>query len=229
MLSKGISLDEKVNALSDDTARLLFTWLIPHLDVEGRMYGDARLFLSIVAPRRNISLKKVEKYLMEFENFGLILRYCINGNIYLCAPNFEKHQTGLRKEKEAPSQIPPISTDLLRTKSVITPSLVPPKRSLSLREKKFKRKEVEATTTFDTYKEKLRLKYPSLNVDDEWELCQIWYRDNKKVIKSPSLALANWMLKASQIAEEHKGGQYGKNKGHSPPRATPTYTEPEDL
>ena len=78
MLSKAISLDEKVNALSDDTARLLFTWLIAHLDIEGRMYGDARLFLSIVAPRRNISLAKVEKYLTELELHGLILRYNIN-------------------------------------------------------------------------------------------------------------------------------------------------------
>ena len=36
MISKDISLDEKVSALSDDSARLLFTWIITHLDVEGR-------------------------------------------------------------------------------------------------------------------------------------------------------------------------------------------------
>ncbi len=95
MLSKDISLDEKVDALSDDTCRLLFTWLIPHLDREGRMYGDPKIFKSIVAPRRNYSLKKVEKSLTEMEQLGIIRRYSINENTYLWAPNFEKHQVGL--------------------------------------------------------------------------------------------------------------------------------------
>ena len=67
MISKAISLDEKVNSLSDDTARLLFTWLIPHLDCEGRQHGDAMTIKSIVFPRRNISIRKVEKYLKEME------------------------------------------------------------------------------------------------------------------------------------------------------------------
>ena len=211
MLNRAISLDENVDALSDDTARLLFTWMIAHLDVEGRMYGDARLFLSIVAPRRNISLRKVEKYLTEFENFGLILRYNVNGNTYLLAPNFEKHQTGLRKDKEAQSQIPSPPPELLRSKDGVKTDFVPPKRSRSLREKKFKRKEVEgAATSFENYKEKLRLEYPDLKVEDEWESCQIWYRDNKKKINSPSLALRNWMRIA--LEKKQKEGNHGSNQ-----------------
>lgn len=150
MLSKDISLDEKVAALSDDTARLLFTWLIPHLDVEGRMYGDARLFLSIVAPRRNISLRKVEKYLTELENFGLILRYTLNGNTYLLAPNFEKHQTGLRKEKEAQSRIPPIPPDLLRTKDGVTPDKLFYKRRSRSIEEKYKEKNMDIKKLWDS-------------------------------------------------------------------------------
>lgn len=156
MLSRDISLDEKVDALSDDTARLLFTWLIPHLDREGRMYGDALLFKSIVAPRRNYSTKRVEKYLLEMENLGLIERYfaenseknqsnfsknvCDFGknrktfnqkassNQYLCAPNFEKHQIGLRKDKEARSKIPSKVADLGRNKDGVKPDKVSPKR-----------------------------------------------------------------------------------------------------
>ncbi len=106
MLSKHISLDEKVNALSDDTCRLLFTWMIPHLDVDGRQYGEPGVFKSVVAPRLNISIKRVEKYLKEMESLGLIVRYSVNGNSYLFAPNFEKHQLGLRKERESQSKIP---------------------------------------------------------------------------------------------------------------------------
>lgn len=115
MINKVISLDEKVNALSDDTARLLFTWMIPHLDCEGRMHGDATTVKSIVFPRRNISAKKTEKYLKELEEFELIFRYSVNGNQYIWIKNFERHQRGLRKEKEAPSQIPPFAPNLGRS------------------------------------------------------------------------------------------------------------------
>ena len=134
MLSKGISLDEKVDALSNDTARLLFTWMVPHLDVEGRMYGDARLFKSIVAPRRNYSIQKVEKVLIEMEKLGLIKRYSVDGNQYLFAPKFEKHQLGLRKDREQQSQIPPPTPELIQSKSRVNPDKVPPK--FKLKEKK---------------------------------------------------------------------------------------------
>ena len=116
MISKAISLDEKVNALSDDTARLLFTWLIPHLDCEGRQHGDAMTIKSIVFPRRIISPRKVEKYLKEMEKLSLIVRYSVNGNTYLSALHFEKHQTGLQKNKEAQSQIPSFTPELSQSK-----------------------------------------------------------------------------------------------------------------
>ena len=123
-ISKEISLDEKVNALSDDTARLLFTWLIPHLDCEGRLHGDPVTVKSIVFPRRKISESKVEKYLQEIEKKGLIFRYSVNGNVYLLAPHFEKHQVGLQKSKEAQSQIPPPTPELIQTESRKSPPQV---------------------------------------------------------------------------------------------------------
>lgn len=105
-LSKNISLDEKVDALPDDTARLLFTWMIPHLDCEGRMYADPGVFKAVVAPRRNYSMPKITKCLDAMEKLGLIFQYSIGKNKFLYAPNFVKHQTGFRKDREAPSQIP---------------------------------------------------------------------------------------------------------------------------
>jgi len=122
MLSKVISLDEKVNALSDDTARLLFTWLIPHLDCEGRMYGDALTVKSIVFPRRSMPARKIEKYLKELEHYNLILRYFVDGNEFLAMQSFEKHQIGLHKSRESASQIPPVPQDLIRTNSGSCPS-----------------------------------------------------------------------------------------------------------
>ena len=119
-LSRAISLDEKVNNLPNDTARLLFTWLIPHLDCEGRLHGDAITVKSIVFPRRPISTRKVEQYLNAIEKSGLIMRYSVNGNSYLFAPHFEKHQVGLQKSKEAQSQIPPPPLDLLQSKDGVS-------------------------------------------------------------------------------------------------------------
>jgi len=127
-ISKDISLDEKLNELPDDTARLLFTWMIPHLDCEGRIHGDAQTFKSIVMPRRHISINKIEKYLENMAKLQLILRYSVNGNKYICAKNFEKHQIGLKKEREAQSRIPapnPEPTqDLILRKSGLPPSQV---------------------------------------------------------------------------------------------------------
>ena len=123
-LEKDISLNEKVDKLSDDTARLLYTWLIPHLDYEGKMYADPIVFRSIVVPRRNISLKKIEKYLKEFEKCGLIFRYFVENNCYLICKNFEKHQPGLRKDRESESQIPPVPADFKAKTASSTPDLI---------------------------------------------------------------------------------------------------------
>jgi hypothetical protein len=123
-LEKDISLNEKVDKLSDDTARLLYTWLIPHLDYEGKMYADPIVFRSIVVPRRNISLKKIEKYLKEFEKSGLIFRYFVENNCYLICKNFEKHQPGLRKDRESESQIPPVPADFKAKTCSSTPDLI---------------------------------------------------------------------------------------------------------
>ncbi len=133
MLSKEISLDEKVNALSDDSARLLFTWLIPHLDCEGRMYGEAGVIKAIVMPRHSWANKKVEKYLLEMEQFGLIARYSLNGNRYLLAPGFEKHQVGLRKERESQSKIPPPPPELVRSNDGVSPIEI--KEEIKVKEK----------------------------------------------------------------------------------------------
>ena len=146
MISKAISLDEKVNALPDDTARLLFTWIIPHLDCEGRLHGDATTIKSIVFPRRNVSIKKIEKYLKKMEDLKLILRFSVNGNQYLCAPHFEKHQTGLQKSRESQSQIPPPPLDLLQIYSRPRLDKVIPKLKIKSKLKyKIKNKSIDTT------------------------------------------------------------------------------------
>jgi len=79
------------------------------------MYGDPQTVKSIVFPRRDISTRKINKYLKELEKFELIFRYSVNGNEYLFMKNFEKHQIGLRKDKESQSQIPAFTPDIGRS------------------------------------------------------------------------------------------------------------------
>ena len=172
MISKVISLDEKVNALSDDTARLLFTWLIPHLDCEGRTYGDALTVKSIVFPRRSISPRKVEKYLKELEDYNLIVRYFVNGNEFLSMQNFDKHQTGLRKSQESPSQIPPFTTELKRSNNGLAPTQVKDKDKVKEEDKE----EVEGSSSLSLNKDDAIQAYatafgdPSEDMEKEIEL-----------------------------------------------------------
>ncbi len=106
-ISNGIISDKKINELSDDTSRLAFTWLITTADAEGRTHGDPAMVRSILFPRRaDVTVERMEAYIAEWAASGLIRWYESNDDLWIDFPNFEKHQTGLRKEREPASQIP---------------------------------------------------------------------------------------------------------------------------
>lgn len=108
MVSRVISTDRELADLSDDTSRLLFTWAIPHLDVSGRMHGDPDIFKATVAPRlTHLSMEQIEGYINEWAAKELVVWYTYKGERYLCFPGFDKHQKGLRKDRESPSILPP--------------------------------------------------------------------------------------------------------------------------
>jgi hypothetical protein len=124
MLLKRISMSDKVNRLSCDTARLLYTWMIAHLDKNGCFYANPTLVKNIVFPHReDLKTSQIEKYLSEMEQVGLLVRYQDNGN-YLCYPDFEEKQPYLRKDKEGREEIPKWSgviPDQVGSNSVVTP------------------------------------------------------------------------------------------------------------
>ncbi len=116
LLNKKISLNDKVNRLSCDTSRLLFTWLIAHLDQHGCYYGEAKTVKSLVFPlRSDVKISKIESFLKEFEELGLIIRYDIEGVKYLFFPKFTENQPNLRPEREAESDIPPYQNEAKNT------------------------------------------------------------------------------------------------------------------
>lgn len=106
MLKKAISASRRVAALETDTSRMLYTWLISWLDIEGRFSGDLLVIKGSVAPRlRHITEEVIEECLQDMVRNELIILYKVDGDRYLQLRKFGDHQT-LRREKEAESKIP---------------------------------------------------------------------------------------------------------------------------
>lgn len=107
ILSKAICVDKRVNDLASFESMLAFTWLISHLDVLGRTFGDPAIVRSMVFPRRSdVSVEQMEGFIQEWHDAGLVIWYRANDDLFLQFPGFEKNQPGLNAEREAASTIP---------------------------------------------------------------------------------------------------------------------------
>lgn len=116
MLRKKISFDERLGQVSLESL-LVFTWMIPHLDVKGRILGDIFHIKATVFPLIDqLSTKKIKKALTELEKLNLILIY--GGKIkYIQFNGFLKNQK-ICENREAKSTIP--DPDLLTSNSRVT-------------------------------------------------------------------------------------------------------------
>jgi hypothetical protein len=122
MLKKVISESPRLAALKNDTNRLIYTWLIPHLDIEGRHSADPRVVKSHVAPiLDHISHKIIRAALQDMAVHNLIVLYSANGQDFLELCRFKKHQN-LRENRERPSDIPAPTPGGLREDSGRTPA-----------------------------------------------------------------------------------------------------------
>lgn len=112
-LSKSIANSEQLNSVSLEAA-FLFTWLIPHLDVEGRMVGNSVSVKATAAPlRRDLPVERVPELLLELararrDDRGrpLIYWYEVSGRRFLEFPGFRDHNRGIRVDREAKSRLP---------------------------------------------------------------------------------------------------------------------------
>lgn len=118
---KSISDSKKLSKIKTDGARLLYTWLITHLDVNGCYSGDPQVINGKIFTRLNKSNKTVENYLLDLEGNNLIVRYEINGDIFLNVPDFVEKQPSLNPSKEGKTSIPLPPPDLIKSKSRLTP------------------------------------------------------------------------------------------------------------
>jgi len=111
MLKKKISLNDNLADLDNDTHRLLFTWGLAHLDIEGRITGNPRVFKAAVAPLLDhLTSEKISKFFKDAYSKGLIIHYEINNEWWIQYPKFKENQN-LRNSREAPSRIPPPPED----------------------------------------------------------------------------------------------------------------------
>lgn len=75
-----ISHDQRVALLSGPWPKLLYTWLIPCQDNLGRLEGDADIIKAMVFPKEKLCTEsRVESWLKELHDRGLLFRYHLNG------------------------------------------------------------------------------------------------------------------------------------------------------
>jgi len=117
LLQKKISYSDQVDALSSDTCRLCFTWLLAHLVYPGCFYASPKKIKALVFPLRgDVTADMIKGYVDEWEAQKLAVRYSVNGteHEYLLFPNFLDNQPGLRANREGKSPIPRPPDDVLR-------------------------------------------------------------------------------------------------------------------
>ena len=108
MLHTKISKSQDVDKLSCTAAMLLYSWIIPHCDDDGRIRGEAKYIKATAIPmREEISIADVEKYLKEMQEIGLICRWQDKrkDEWYIQLPTWKKYQQ-LKKDRYKPSDLP---------------------------------------------------------------------------------------------------------------------------
>lgn len=95
-LSWSICQSEQVADLSEPWAKLLFTWLIPNADNCGRLEGEPYQVAGLVFPlemeKGTVSVGKVERWLQELHDSGLIIWYRSGRLRYIALPKFSTRQ-----------------------------------------------------------------------------------------------------------------------------------------
>lgn len=106
MLSASIAEDEALNRLSIE-AQLLFLMTIPHLDRDGLISGNPRVFFGKVCPLRDELRDQILSLINEWVDQGLVIRYEGSNGPVLFFKSFRRHQIGLDYARDKASRFPP--------------------------------------------------------------------------------------------------------------------------
>lgn len=129
MLHRTISISSQVNKLTLPS-RLLFTWMIAYADDDGRLKGEAEYIKAMVVPMTNWSLKKIDGYVAEMHEAGLVIRWSDRetNECFIEFPNWKRYQQ-IKSDRYKPSDLPSYqdkngdkkSTDVIRDVSTLSP------------------------------------------------------------------------------------------------------------
>ena len=103
IIKESICTSEKINSLSDFHFRL-WACLITYVDDFGR--GDARSAIikgRCFPLRERVTVKDIDAGLHVLADTGCIILYTVDGESYLCFPNWDKHQTVRNQKSKYPA------------------------------------------------------------------------------------------------------------------------------
>lgn len=103
IIKESIRTSKSVNAMSDFQFRL-WTYLLTYVDDYGRGSADPELLKGFVFPRRKgVTEGTIQKTLAELATIGSVILYEVDGEPYLCFPNWSEHQSVRNKVSKFPS------------------------------------------------------------------------------------------------------------------------------
>jgi len=112
MLNKSISISTQVDSVPE-RGQLLFTWMIPHGDDEGRLIGSPKYIKGIVVPLKMGKFwthTAIENYLLSIKDAGLIHYFYQSGERYINFIGWLNHQT-IQSDRAQLSKLPAFSEE----------------------------------------------------------------------------------------------------------------------
>ena len=189
---KKICQSKKLAELKTDGARLLYTWLLPNVDINGCFSGDEDVIGGQIFTRLKKTAKQINGFLQDLDNVGLIIWYDSNGDKFLQIPDFQEKQPSLNPNKEAESTMPVPTPEQVKSKSGISP--------LKVKGSKVKGSKVKGS------KEKVKKRYGS-----EFQNIRLTDEEYAKLIKKFGQSGTTAQINNLDTAIESKGYKYNSH------------------
>jgi len=226
MIDKRVSNSKKIAKVLDKT-KVMWFMILPHLDREGRIAFDDLEDLKIeIIPYFNWTIKKIADTLNELADIGLIKIYPNNDKIAIQYEKFEDFQIGLRKDREAQSEVAPYEVAPASSGDF---RILPPK--FKLKEVKGRKEGIEEkmpiffnfeTETFENIKERdlsrWKKTYPACDIKQELLYMGDWLVANPAKRKSNyARFISNWLRRTQDSGGTKKkqredGDSWAKKK-----------------
>ena len=116
LLWSGISRSKRIKQIQGDRwlrlgCHLVYSWLLPWADDDGRLIGDPLWVLANVVPNEGLSQPEIQKILIELHRVNLIYWYEVESEYFIQINKFPEHQR-IRQDRYKSSSYPPCQPDV---------------------------------------------------------------------------------------------------------------------